>query len=65
MPFLKKLLIQSEIVIASSYVLFRLAINVVVIVVVVVVVVGNFFYTQDYFSLFNCRGKMSSDTWDT
>ena len=63
MTFLKKLLIQSEIMIASSYDLFRLAINVVVI--VVVVVVGNFFYTQDYFSLFNCRGKMSSDTWDT
>ena len=60
------MLIQSEIMIESSYVLFRQAINdVVVIVVVVVVVVGNFFYTQDNFSLFYCRGKMSSDTWDT
>ena len=62
MIFLKKLLIQSEIMIARSYVLFRQAINDDFF---VVVVVGNFFYPQDYFSLFYCRGKMSSDTWDT
>ena len=53
--------------IAGSNVLLRQAINDDF---VVVVVVGNvffvfFFFTQDYFSLFYCRGKMSSDTYDT